>query len=175
MRPDLRYVDVRGNVDTRLRKLRDGEYDAIVLACAGLGRLGASARYTIPFEPTELVPATGQGALAVETRADCNELASLLREAVNDAQAERAVFCERAALRTLHGGCQAPIGIYARYEGGSLIAEGIVCAPDGRAAVRECLRAAADSTAQAETVGITLAHSLLERGAAALCGGGNPA
>ena len=131
LRADLQYVDVRGNVDTRLRKLRDGQYEAIVLASAGLRRLGVAATYTVPFEIAQMVPAVGQGALAVEVRSDAVELGRLLREAVNDEQTERAVMCERAALRTLQGGCQAPIGIHARYEECRLVVDGLIASLDG--------------------------------------------
>ena len=117
MRDDLQYDDVRGNVDTRLRKLKDGEYDAIVLAMAGLVRLRARATHTVPFAVEELVPAAAQGALAIEMRAEESDLAHDLRAAVNDDESERCIVAERAALRTLRAGCNAPIGIHARYEG----------------------------------------------------------
>jgi hydroxymethylbilane synthase len=109
MRPDLNYRTIRGNVDTRLRKLRAGEYDAIVLAAAGLDRLSLQASYSIPFPPDVLVPAVAQGALAVETlRGD--PAGALLRAALNDADCELEVLAERAFLRAMRGGCQAPIG-----------------------------------------------------------------
>jgi hydroxymethylbilane synthase len=165
LRPDLEYADVRGNVDTRLRKLRDGQYDAIVLAAAGLLRLGVQATYTVPFEPAQIVPAVAQGALAVETRADAHEISERLRAAINDPQAERAVLCERAALRTLQGGCQAPIGIHARDEGERLVADGVIASLDGTKLVRERRSAQATSVEQAETLGVELARAMLERGA----------
>jgi hypothetical protein len=156
---------VRGNVDTRLRKLRDGQYDAIVLAAAGLLRLGVQATYTVPFEPAQIVPAVAQGALAVETRADAHEISERLRAAINDPQAERAVLCERAALRTLQGGCQAPIGIHARDEGERLVADGVIASLDGTKLVRERRSAQATSVEQAETLGVELARAMVERGA----------
>ncbi len=113
-RPDLRYEDVRGNVDTRLRKLREGKYDAIVLAMAGLNRLDARATHTVPFEPDSIVPAVGQGALAVETLAEKGDVAASLHEAINDERTEICVTAERAALRELRAGCNAPLGIHAR-------------------------------------------------------------
>lgn len=166
LRPDLLYVDVRGNVDTRLRKLREGQYDAIVLASAGLRRLGVGATHTVPFEVTQIVPAVAQGALAIETRADAPEIAAQLHEAINDAATERAVLCERAALRTLQGGCQAPIGIHARYEGGQLVVDGIIASLDGTSVIRDRRTAQAANAADAESLGVTLAQALLSAGAA---------
>ena len=168
LRNDLDYADVRGNVDTRLRKLREGQYDAIVLASAGLRRLGVGATYAVPFDVSQLVPAVAQGALAVETRADEAELAALLRTAVNDERTEHAVLCERAALRTLQGGCQAPIGIYARYERGVLTVEGAIAALDGSAVIRDSLQGAAQSVTDAQAMGVALAQRMLERGAGAI-------
>ncbi len=165
LRRDLQYLDVRGNVDTRLRKLREGQYDALVLASAGLRRLGVSATHTVPFEIWQLVPAVGQGALGIETCKSADELAQRLRGAINDDRAERAVSCERAALRTLQGGCQAPIGIHARYDGEELVVDGIIAAVDGSVWLREQLRAAAPNVREAETLGIDLANALLRRGA----------
>jgi len=165
LRADLQYVDVRGNVDTRLRKLRDGQYEAIVLASAGLRRLGVAATHTVPFEIAQMVPAVGQGALAVEVRSDAVELGQLLREAVNDEQTERAVMCERAALSTLQGGCQAPIGIHARYEESRLVVDGVIASLDGSSVVRDRMRDDASSIEAAQALGVALAQKLLERGA----------
>ncbi len=112
-RPDLVFADIRGNIDTRLRKLRDGEYDAIILAMAGLRRLGISATHTHAFAIDDLVPAVGQGALAIEIRADDSGLRHELFAAINDRDTALAVTCERAALAELQAGCNAPIGIHA--------------------------------------------------------------
>ncbi|MHB8462730.1 MAG: hydroxymethylbilane synthase, partial [Vulcanimicrobiaceae bacterium] len=112
-RPDLVFCDIRGNIDTRLRKLRDGEFDAIVLAMAGLRRLGISATHTHAFAVDDLVPAVGQGALAIEIRSDDAALQRELFAAVNDRDTALAVTCERAALAELQAGCNAPIGIHA--------------------------------------------------------------
>ncbi|MDP9110211.1 MAG: hydroxymethylbilane synthase, partial [Candidatus Eremiobacteraeota bacterium] len=120
LRDDLSYVDIRGNVDTRLRKLGEGDFDAIVVAMAGLSRLGSAARFTVPFDVDQLVPAVAQGALAAETRAEDRELATRLREAVNDLPSELCVLAERAALRALRGGCQSPIGIHACLDGSTV-------------------------------------------------------
>jgi hydroxymethylbilane synthase len=166
LRGDLDYVDVRGNVDTRLRKLREGQYDAIVLACAGLHRLGTRATHTVPFDVTQLVPAVAQGALAVETRADALQLAERVRAAINHDSTERAVLCERAALRTLQGGCQAPIGIHGRYEDGELVVDGVIASLDGVAVVRSRARSTATTVEEAEELGKSLAGALLQGGAA---------
>jgi len=174
LRGDLHYVDLRGNVDTRLRKLRGGDYEAIVLAAAGLRRLDATATYVRPFEIAEMVPAAGQGALAVEVRAD-DELARELREAVNDPLAELAIVCERAALRELRGGCQAPIGIHARVEDGQLEATGAVAAPDGSRIIRAQLRRPVQRTEQAEALGVDLAATLDAQGARDVLGAQRPA
>ena len=165
LRSDLQYVDVRGNVDTRLRKLREGQYDAIVLACAGLHRLGVRATHTVPFEASQLVPAVGQGALAVETRKDAEHLARQLRNAINDEQTERVVMCERAALRTLQGGCQAPIGIHARYVGSELAVDAVIATLDGSTVLRDRLQSPAPTVERAETVGVEIGQRLLEAGA----------
>jgi len=117
LRDDLRYVPVRGNVDTRLRKLADGEYDAIVVAMAGLNRLKARAAYVVPFAADAIVPAAGQGALAVETLAAGARFATVLYDAVNDRTSELCVRSERAALRALRAGCSAPLGIHASLHG----------------------------------------------------------
>jgi hydroxymethylbilane synthase len=164
-RNDLEYVNIRGNVDTRLRKLREGQYDAIVLASAGLRRLGVAARYTVPFDVTDIVPAVAQGALAVETLADAEEIANRIRDAVNDERAELAVLCERAALRTLQGGCQAPIGIHARAQGTEMVVDGVIASLDGRSVVRDRRSAAVCDTASAEALGIDLAKALIAAGA----------
>lgn len=161
LRPDLSYPDLRGNVDTRLRKLRDGRYDAIVLAMAGLRRLDARATYTVPWAPDEIVPAAGQGALAVEVREGDPLLAYELRAAVNDADAERSVRCERAALRALHAGCSAPIGIHARSTDGRLRAQIAYATPTE--VVRESVEGIAKTVAEAEALGESLARAVAAR------------
>ena len=169
LRNDLRYVDLRGNVDTRLRKLRGGDYEAIVLAAAGLHRLHATAKFMRPFTSAQMVPAAGQGALAVELRAD-DDLAREVRAAVNDPAAELAIVCERAALRALRGGCQAPIGIHAHLDEGVLEAIGAVAAPDGSRIVRAQLSRAVETLPQAEALGADLAATLEAQGASEVLG-----
>jgi hydroxymethylbilane synthase len=165
LRPDLVYDDVRGNVDTRLRKLRDGEYDAIVLANAGMRRLGVRATHTVPFDPAELVPAVGQGALAIETRRD-DSLAGRIGSILNHPETNLAVRAERAFLRALRGGCQAPAGAHATYAGGEFRITGAIAAPDGSQVLRGERLAQIGSIAEAEALADELAHDLLSRGGA---------
>ena len=173
LRPDLVYEDVRGNVDTRLRKLREGRYDAIVLACAGLNRLGMRATHTVPFDPDVVTPAVGQGALGIETRAG-DPLAHRLEAVLGDPQTTIAVRAERAFLRTLRGGCQAPIGCHATRAAGRFRITGAIAAGDGSQVLRSSRDAVIDvrDVASAEAVGVALAGDLLAEGGAALLGGG---
>ncbi|GAC1426955.1 MAG: hypothetical protein NVSMB5_21640 [Candidatus Velthaea sp.] len=166
LRPDLRYVDIRGNVDTRLRKLRDGEFDAIVLASAGMRRLGLRATYTVPFDPAEMTPAVGQGALAIETR-DGDPVALRISQLLTDHTTNLCVRAERAFLRTLRGGCQAPVGAHATYTmNGEFGMIGVIAAVDGSHVVRAERVAMVDSIERAESIGIDLARDLLARGGA---------
>ena len=128
---------LRGNVDTRLRKLDQGQYDAIVLAAAGLRRLGWENRITESLDPAVMCPAPGQGALAIETRDDggAREIASKL----DHPETRAAVTAERALLAVLEGGCQIPIGAYAHLEGSSIYLRAIVASPDGQRVVRDRL------------------------------------
>jgi hydroxymethylbilane synthase len=168
LRPDLSYESIRGNVDTRLRKLRDGEFDAIVLAMAGLNRLRVRATYTVPFSPEDLVPAVGQGALAIEVRAGNDATAQALREAMNDEGAERCVCCERAALRELRMGCNAPVGIHATLADGVLSVSGAYWSPAGIARVR--LERSIGSVREAEELGFELGRALAQKTVAPMAG-----
>jgi hydroxymethylbilane synthase len=163
LRPDLRIESIRGNLDTRLRKLDEGRYSAIVLAFAGLRRLGWADRIAAILPPETMCPAVGQGALAIETRAEgpAREACAVLDHAATHA----AVAAERAFLRALGGGCQLLIGAHASVEGESLRLHGLVIAPDGSQSV------AGDrtgSTQAPEELGAALAADLLVRGARAL-------
>jgi hydroxymethylbilane synthase len=175
LRPDLSYADIRGNIDTRLRKLRDGDYDAIVLAAAGLKRLDLAARYTVPFPLDVLVPAVAQGALAIEMRAGDPRIGSI-RKLLNDPRTELAVNAERAFLRTLRGGCQAPVGAHATYDGEFLLIHAAIAAADGSAVVRGDRRLTTTSVAEMEAAAVALAESMLAEGGADLLasGGGSP-
>jgi hydroxymethylbilane synthase len=168
LRPDLVFETIRGNVDTRLRKLREGQFDAIVLALAGLQRLGVRAAHTVPLAPGVVVPAVGQGALAVETRAADRGLAERIHAAFADLATEFVVGAERAFLRTLRGGCQAPVGAHATYADGALSLRAVIAAPDGSRLVRGESGAAVGTMADCERLGIELAEQLLAEGGEAL-------
>jgi hydroxymethylbilane synthase len=162
-RPDLEIVGIRGNVDTRVRKMREGAADAVVLARAGLERLSLDApRAVIPTDV--LLPAVGQGALAVAMLED-HPLRSRVRKALNHDPTERAVLAERAMLRTLEGGCRVPVGATSAAEGRTVRLSGIVISPDGALAYR-----GEAEGEEPEEVGKGLACDLLERGAAVVLG-----
>ncbi len=129
-RPSWEIRELRGNLDTRLRKLDEGQYDAIILACAGLNRLGLAERITEPIDPTICVPAVGQGALALEIRRDDTEIGQMLAP-LNDANTEDCVRAERAFLRELEGGCSVPAGAYAKLNGDTLTVMGVLATDDG--------------------------------------------
>jgi len=162
-RPDLQIVGIRGNVDTRVRKMREGAADAVVLARAGLERLGLAAPHTIL--PTDVVlPAVGQGALAVATRRD-HPLRVAIREVLNHKPTERAMLAERAMLRTLEGGCRVPVGASSVVEGNMVRLSGAVISPDGALVYR-----GEAGGEEPEEVGQRLAFDLLEQGAAVVLG-----
>ena len=166
LRPDLRYQDIRGNVDTRLRKLREGAYDAIVLAMAGLNRLHLSAKHTVAFDAAEIVPAVAQGALAIEVRRGDAELAAALRAAVNDPESELCVACERAALRALRAGCSAPLGIYARLDGTTMSVHAAFAAPGRDEIIREFASQPVATLEGAEALGEKIGRGLASRAGA---------
>jgi hydroxymethylbilane synthase len=162
LRPDLVVEPLRGNVDTRLGRVERGEYDAIVLACAGLRRLGHAARIAVSIEIAESLPAVGQGALAIECRSD--DAATLKRLGVLDHPRTRhAVTAERAALRRLEGGCQTPLAAHAVLDGELLHLRGLVASVNGMTVLRAEHRGA-DPVALGEAV----ADQLLAGGARAL-------
>jgi hydroxymethylbilane synthase len=162
-RPDLLIESVRGNVDTRLRKLDEGQYDAILLAAAGLRRLGWADRIA-ELLPIELMcPAVGQGALAIEARADATPAALEACLALEDPATRAAITAERAVLATLGGGCQVPIGAYAILDGSTLHLRAVVIAPEGRQPPLVC--ALNGPVAEAETLGRQAAEVLLAAGA----------
>jgi len=158
-RPDLEIESVRGNLDTRVRKLDEGQYRAIVLAAAGLTRLGWAHRIAEILSPEVMCPAVGQGALAVETRAE--GVAHEICAALDHAATRAAVTAERAVLAALGGGCQVPIGAHAVVTGDSLRLIGVVIAPDGMRAVRKNFDGAA---ADAEEIGKRVGQELLDAG-----------
>jgi hydroxymethylbilane synthase len=160
-RGDLELLDLRGNVDTRLRKVAAGEFDAIVLATAGVKRLGAGDKITEILSTEIMLPAVGQGALGIEIRADDRETLRLVA-ALDDPESHAAVTAERALLRELEGGCQLPLGAWARQENRELRLEACVFSADGKEFVRNELRGNADD---AEKLGVRLGQMLIEAGA----------
>jgi hydroxymethylbilane synthase len=160
-RPDLQILDLRGNVGTRLGKLDAGDYDAIVLACAGLKRLGLSERITHALTPEEMLPAIAQGVIGIECRADDTRVRGLI-ESLNHAETEQRTAAERAMNATLAGGCQAPVAGYSLLNAGVLELRGLVGQPDGSQVIRGNIRGPAE---QAEALGKQLADDLLARGA----------
>ena len=161
IRPDLDFRDLRGNVDTRLRKVESGEYDAILLAKAGLDRLGVSQRISEILSPDVCMPAVGQGAIAVECRLKDTETADILAP-LDDAETRTAIIAERALLAALQGGCQVPLGAWARIERGELVLEACVSSVDGVQYVKQRATAPPD---QAAALGEHMARLLIEAGA----------
>jgi hydroxymethylbilane synthase len=158
VRPDLKIFPLRGNVDTRLRKLESGEYDAIILAAAGVRRLGLETHVRSRISADVMCPAVGQGALAIEIRHNDVQTKALLAF-LNDPDTRAAVDCERALLGSLGGGCQVPIGAYAEKRGGRLYLRAMVGRPDGS----QILREEADGT-DGVKLGREVAQALLWRG-----------
>ena len=166
-RPDLQLLDLRGNVNTRLAKLDAGEYDAIVLACAGLQRLGFESRIRARLAAPEWLPAPAQGAIAVETRAD-EAVTNALFAALDHQATRTCVEAERAMNRALHGSCHVPVAALATLQGERLLLQGLV----GSARDGQCVRAQAEAAMTTpEALGITVADALLAQGARALIDG----
>ena len=161
-RPDLTMIDLRGNVNTRLRKLDEGEYDAIVLAVAGLKRLGFADRIREVLPQTMVLPAVGQGALAIETRADDKETRDMLAF-LRDDETICCAEAERSFLARVEGGCQVPVGVYATAEGDDLKIEAVIASLDGRRSYRGTVNGA---KADAAKLGKGLAEKLLNEGGA---------
>ena len=161
LRPDLKIKDLRGNVNTRLAKLDNGEYDAIILAAAGLLRLEMPERIATYIEPEVSLPANGQGAVGIECRSDDEEVKALLNS-LEHSETRCRVLAERAMNRKLEGGCQVPIGAYATIDGDELYLRGLVGAVDGSSILRAEARG---DKSQYEQLGIELAEQLLNQGA----------
>lgn len=175
-RPDLQLLEIRGNVDTRLKKLDAGDYDAIVLACAGLTRLGWSERISLPLAPPLMYPAVGQGAIGLETRRADTVLRGLV-DALNDRETSLCTLAERSLMRTLQAGCHAPVGVSTAWRGNTLALEAVVLPADGSrrwtAAASTRLEPASSPTgpvssashALAEELGAAVAQLLVAQGA----------
>lgn len=162
MRPDLEIISLRGNVQTRLRKLKEGEFDAIILAMAGINRLNLKAEvahiYTFGFD--EMIPAMGQGALGIEARDEKQILEQI--DFLNDENAVIETTIERDFVSVLEGGCQVPIGISARLKGDEISIDAIVGLPDGSEYIKDSLKTSKDKF---QSIGKELAHKFIEKGA----------
>lgn len=159
--PHLQFKDVRGNLNTRLRKLDEGQYDALILAVAGLERLGMGDRVSQVIPSNISLHAVGQGALGIECRAGDGEILELLQPLV-DTDSSRRCLAERAFLRQLEGGCQVPIGVRSEIEGDTLTLTGMVASLDGQRLIRDSRSGSAN---EPEAVGLELAQALRDRGA----------
>jgi hydroxymethylbilane synthase len=165
LRPDVTIKDLRGNVDTRIRKLDDGEYDALILASAGLRRLGLTNRISLAISTEEMLPAVGQGAIAIETHIENDYALGAVRQ-LADQKTTAVCLAERAFLRSLGGGCQFPIAAHAVIDQQRIRLDGLVASPDGSKIIRDNMSiSSADSP---EDLGIALAQKLLDRGANSL-------
>lgn len=164
LRPDLVLCEIRGNVDTRIRKLDEGQYDAIILAEAGLRRLGLAGRISLRLAPPTVYPAVSQGALGIECRASDEATRVLLQQVIcPTTQAE--VLAERALLRTLRAGCHAPLGAWTQVDGDRITLTGVLLSPDGKARLQQT---ATGSTESPDLVGVRVADQLLSSGASEL-------
>jgi len=167
--PLLEIIPLRGNVNTRLRKLDEGQYDAIILAAAGLKRLGFGARIASLLDPDESLPAVGQGALALECRSDRPDVIAALGP-LADAETTLAVTAERAFSRALAGSCRTPLAGHATMRHGELWLRGLLASRDGSEVMRGEKSAPVADTAAADALGTALADEFLARGAGRLCG-----
>jgi hydroxymethylbilane synthase len=161
LRPDLEIVDVRGNLDTRMRKAEEGQVDAVILAAAGITRMGWADRITSYVPVTQMVPAVGQGAIGIEIRED-DEFLRHVMEQIGHPETMECVTAERIVMRMLEGGCQVPIGAYARYEDETLVMDALVGSVDGSRIVREQL---CGDAGEPEALGHAMVERLLALGA----------
>lgn len=164
LRPDIRVEPLRGNVNTRLKKLEDGQYDAIILACAGLERLGLEAHISEIFSPDQMLPAAAQGVIGIECLEDRTELLQLLK-LLDHAATRTVITAERAVAKQLQADCQSPVATFGEIDGTTLNLRAMVASPDGREIIREQVSGPADDP---EALGISLSGKLLDMGAAAL-------
>lgn len=164
LRADLQFMDLRGNVDTRLRKLDEGQYSAIILAVAGLIRLGWANRITAALSVEACIPSAGQGAVGIECRTGDLRVKQLITS-LNHGDTFTAVACERALSRRLQASCQVPVAAYAQLSNGKLHVNGMVASLDGKKVLKANLHGQAD---EAESLGVALAEELLDLGAADL-------
>lgn len=164
LRPDISVEPLRGNVNTRLKKLEDGQYDAIVLACAGLERLGLNAHISESFSPEQMLPAAAQGVIGIECRDDVSELQHILGQ-LDHAATNTTTTAERTVARRLQADCQSPVATYGQISGLFLTLQAMVASADGRQIIRQRASGSVDAP---ETLGIDLADKLLALGAGEL-------
>ena len=164
LRPDVRVHPLRGNVNTRLKKLEDGQYDAIMLACAGLERLGLEAHISEIFSPDQMLPAAAQGVIGIECLEGRTELLQILK-LLDHAATKTVVTAERAVAKQLQADCQSPVATFGEIDGSTLNLRAMVASPDGRKIIREHVSGPADDP---ETLGISLSSKLLDMGAGKL-------
>jgi len=164
LRPDIRVEPLRGNVNTRLNKLENGEYDAIVLACAGLQRLGLASHISETFSPEQMLPAAAQGVIGIECRDDRSDLREILGQ-LDHARTRTTTTAERAVARRLQADCQSPVATYGEVVGSALTLQAMVASIDGRTIIREQQTGPVE---QPESMGVGLADRLLELGAGEL-------
>lgn len=163
LRPDLVCEPIRGNVDTRLRKLQEGQFEAVVLAAAGLRRLGLESQIAQRFTPEQMCPAPGQGALGIQTRR--GDAAAEICRRLNHLDTEQCVACERAVLASLGGGCQLPVGAFACVQGDRIDLQAVAITPDGRDRIR--MERSGDRS-QFAALGEQVGFAMLEQGAGQL-------
>jgi len=164
LRPDLNIIDLRGNLDTRLKKMEEGQYDAIILAGAGLNRMHMQDRIASLFTPEEMLPAIGQGSLGLELRKSDAELLEGL-QFLHDDHTATTVAAERAFLLRLEGGCQVPIGAHATLDNGVVRLTGLIASVDGKTILKESIEGTPE---KASSLGTQLAETLLDRGGKAI-------
>ncbi|GAV31687.1 MAG: hydroxymethylbilane synthase [Anaerosomatales bacterium] len=161
LRPDVEIVDVRGNLDTRMRKAEEGVVDAVILAAAGITRMGWADRITHYIEPEQMISAVGQGAIGVEIREDDEEMRHLM-ERIGHPETMECVTAERVVMRRLEGGCQVPIGAYARIEGATMVMDAMVGSLDGSTIIRRHVEGPAEDPV---ALGERMVRELLDGGA----------
>ena len=160
LRDDIKCVPMRGNVETRVRKVAQGEVSAIVVACAGLNRLGLADKISFCFDPKKFIPAPAQGALAIQVRSDDKELTELVSQ-IDDEHTRIAVETERRVLQAMHGGCSIPLGVYSDIQASTIKIDAIICDVEGKNCVRCSIEAPID---EAQTAADKLAKEILSSG-----------
>lgn len=161
LHPELTIKDIRGNVQTRLKRMEEGYCDGMIMAAAGLQRLGLEKYISEIIDPTLIMPAVAQGTIAIEIRENDSEIKKII-EAINHRATETAILAERAFLRTLEGGCQVPLGCYSQINGENIVLHGFVASTNGKEFIKESVNG---STSTPETCGIELAQKLINKGA----------